>query len=85
MNTSLEAMNFKTVVLVVMLAMSLHALVIAVLTKANRRYFDRQRSYAYTTAVSELGRSKPAAAWAIRLCYAGMLVEVMVLLVLQYR
>jgi hypothetical protein len=78
-------MNFKTVVLVVILAMGLQALVIAVLTKANRRYFDRQRSYAYATAVSELERSKPAAARAIRLCYAGFVVEVIVLLFWQYR
>ena len=77
-------MNFKTVVLGVILAMNLQALVIAMLTKANRRYFDRPRSYATTTAVVEVGRSKPAAALAIRFCYAGFLVEVIALLVFQY-
>lgn len=77
-------MSLKEIALVICVLMFIQMLVIIWITKKNADIFDSRKALKYPEAISDLAKTKPKSALAIRLCYAACVIEVLVMLLIKY-
>mgnify|MGYP003383212403 CR=1 FL=1 len=72
-------MNMKIAVFVAIALAGIQMLIVALITRKYRSIFSGKSALEYPRAIHELAEKKPAAANTIKICYALLVVELVVL------
>ena len=77
-------MSLKFLVLIAVGLMAAQTFIVIAVTRANHEFFPSLPATHYSQALRELAKSKPLAAFVIRLCYALSLLELLALVFAKY-
>ena len=77
-------MSIKEISVWVGLLIGVQMLIVAILTRQNKKILDSYKATSYAQAISELAKTKPGSVAVIRFCYIACMVELVVLVFIKF-